>query len=178
MPKVGWGKSQVRRVGVAAFAAMIFSGSVYAADCVAPRERDSQTVRALQSRLMIAAFSCNARGDYNQFVNRYQAHLAFHGSGLRRYFRRTHGAAHRRALNKFVTRLANGASQVSINNRGGFCAESRAIISELMTAPAHRAPLVLAAVALDTDWRRNPAKVCEALAQRPDATLQPAEGWR
>ena len=167
MPKISFGNRLVRRFGAAALIAVTCSGSVYAAECVAPRERDSQIVRALQSRLMIAAFSCNARTDYNKFVKYYRPHLAFHGSGLRQYFRKKHGRSHKRALNRYVTRLANGASQASINDRGRFCAESRAIFSELMSVPAHQAPLILQSVALDTDWRNNPAKLCQALAQRP-----------
>ena len=135
MPKISLGNRLVRRFGAAALIAVTCSGSVYAAEWVAPRERDSQIVRALQSRLMIAAFSCNARTDYNKFVKYYRPHLAFHGSGLRQYFRKKHGRSHKRALNRYVTRLANGASQASINDRGRFCAESRAIFSELMSVP-------------------------------------------
>jgi hypothetical protein len=153
-------------LGAAALIAVTCSSSVYAASCVAPRDHDSQIVRALQSRLMIAAFSCNARTDYNRFVKRYRPHLAFHGDGLRKFFRKKHGKAHKRALNKFVTRLANGASQASIDDRGRFCAESRAIFTALKSAPAHQAPLTLKAVALDTDWRPSRPKVCEAVAQR------------
>ncbi len=104
MPRISLGIRQVRRLSVAALIAVTCSSSVYAASCVAPRDRDSQTVRALQSRLMIAAFSCNARADYNRFVKRYQPHLAYHGNGLRKYFRKKHGRAHKRALNKFITR--------------------------------------------------------------------------
>lgn len=167
MPRVAWGKRQVRWFSTVVLIAATCSGSVFAAECVAPRERDSQTVRALQSRLMIAAFSCNARADYNQFVNRYRHHLAFHGYGLRQYFRKKHGGGHLQALNRFVTRLANGASQASISDRGGFCAQSRTILAELMTVPTHEAPLALQAVAIDTDWRREPVKVCEALVQHP-----------
>ena len=166
MPKISFGMRQARVFGAATLIALTCSSSVYAANCVAPRERDSQIVRALQSRLMIAALSCNARGDYNKFVNHYQRHLTYHGKGLRKYFREKHGKKHKRALNKFVTRLANGASQGSIKDRRGFCAESRAIFTQLMSAPAHRAPVTLQAVALDTDWRHRPAKVCEAVAQR------------
>ena len=166
MPRNFLVKRRVRLFGAAALIAVTCSGSVYAASCVAPRDRDSQIVRALQSRLMIAAFSCNARTDYNQFVKRYQPHLAYHGTGLRKYFRKKHGRSHKRALNKFVTRLANGASQASINNRSGFCADSRAIFSALRSVPSNQAPLTLRAVALNTDWRNNPAKVCEAVAQR------------
>lgn len=166
MPRVFSGMRHLRCFGAAALIAVTCSSSVYAASCVAPRDRDSQIVRALQSRLMIAAFSCNARADYNHFVKRYRRHLAFHGAGLRKYFRKKHGRAHKRALNKYVTHLANGASQASINDRRRFCAESRAIFVELKSASRHRAPLTLKAVALDTDWRPNPKKVCEAVAQR------------
>ena len=108
---------------------------------------------------MIAALSCDARSDYNQFVNQYRPHLSFHGNELRQYFRKKHGRSHKRALNRFVTLLANGASQESIRDRGGFCAQSLDIFAALRTAPAHHAPLALQAVALDTDWRYNPAKV-------------------
>lgn len=166
MPGISLGNRQIRLLGAAALIAATCSGSVYAADCVAPRDRDSQMVRALQSRLMIAAFSCNARTDYNQFVELYQPHLAYHGSGLRQYFRKKHGKAHNRALNKFVTRLANGASQASINDRGKFCSESRAIFAALISTPAHQAPVALQSIALDTDWRHNPAELCDAVAQR------------
>jgi len=166
MPTIFSGGRLVRRFGAAALIAATCSGSVYAADCVGPRDRDSQTVRALQSRLMIAALSCNARNDYNRFVNAYQRHLTYHGTGLRKYFRKKYGKGYKRALNKFVTDLANGASQASIKDRAAFCAESRVIFAQLRRAPSHRAPLTLKAVALDTDWRARPAKVCEALVDR------------
>lgn len=168
MPSFSIGRFRLRHIGAVTLVAVTCSGSVFAADCVAPRERDAQTVRALQSRLMIAALSCNARNDYNRFVTTYQRHLAYHGTGLRKYFRKKHGRGHKRALNSFVTELANGASQASIKNRSRFCAESRTIFAALMSAPRHQAPLTLQAVALDTDWRPNRAKVCEALVQRND----------
>lgn len=166
MPSISLRRGKLRLLGAAALVALTCSSSVYAASCVQPNERDSQIVRALQSRLMIAALSCNARSDYNRFVKHYQKDLAYHGSGLRKYFRNKYGKKHKKALNKFVTRLANGASQESIKDRRGFCAESRVIFSQLMSAPKHRAPVTLQAVALDTDWRHRPAKVCEAVASR------------
>lgn len=163
------GKGVMRRAriaGTAAVAAMMFAGGVQAADCVSARERDSLTVRALQSRLLVAALSCGARADYNSFVTRYRPQLAAHSSELRKHFRKQHGAAHNKALNAYVTKLANGASQVSIEDRYGFCAESQRALAELLRARAHEAPLVLQAVALDTDWRLEREPVCEALTQR------------
>jgi hypothetical protein len=169
MPSSTKRQGGLRLLGAAALIAITTSSSVYAANCVQPRERDSQIVRALQSRLMIAALSCNARSDYNQFVNHYQKQLSYHGAGLQKYFRTKYGKGHKRALNKFVTRLANGASQESIKDRRGFCAESRAIFAELKSASSRRAPKMLRAVALDTDWRHRPAKVCdEAVAQNTE----------
>lgn len=165
MPRISLGHRYVRRVGAAALVALTCSSSVYAANCIQVRDRDSQTVRALQSRLMIAALSCNARADYNRFVTHYQKHLTYHSVGLRKYFRKKYGKRHKRMLNKFVTELANAASQESIKDRRGFCAESRVIFSQLMKAPKHRAPVMLQAVALDTDWRHR-AEVCEAVAKR------------
>ena len=159
---------RARMAGAAVLAAVLFAGGVQAAECVEARERDSLTVRALQSRLLVAALSCGSRADYNDFVLRYRPHLANHGSELTKHFRKRHGASHQRALNAFVTRLANGASEVSIDNRNGFCAESRAAFAELLRAHRHEAPLVLQAVALDTDWRPQRERVCEALTQRPE----------
>jgi hypothetical protein len=164
MPGITLAKSHIRFIGAAALLALTSTSSVYAAGCIAPRVSDSQMVRALQSRLMIAALSCNARADYNRFVKRYRSHLAYHGAALRKSFRKKYGKSYRRALNKFITEMANGASQASINDRAGFCAESRAIFASLRATPNHRAPLTLQAVAYDTDWRPSKPKVCEAMA--------------
>ena len=166
MPVI-WGRvTRARAFGAAALLAATFIGGAHAAECVGAHERDSLTVRALQSRLMVAAFSCNARTDYNNFVRRYRPYLANHGYELRKYFRKLYGPGYTRALNSFVTTLANGASQVSIADRGEFCNESRAAFTELLRAQSYEAPLTLQAVALDTDWRLNTERVCEALSQR------------
>lgn len=166
-----WEISGFRRAKLACATVLmtvVTAGGAHAADCLGARDRDAQVVRALQSRLMIAAFSCNARADYNQFVLRYRPHLAYHGRGLQHYFRKQHGKRATRVLDSFVTTLANGASQISISDRGRFCDESRVAFSELKIARNHEAPLVLQAVALESDWRFRPAKICEALVQLPE----------
>jgi hypothetical protein len=73
---------------------------------------------------MVAALSCSARGDYNQFARLYAPHLANHGVLLRRWFRKLHGIRHKREINRFVTLLANDASMRSIGDRVEFCAKS------------------------------------------------------
>jgi len=157
---------RARTVGAAALLAATVVGGAQAADCVGSHERDSLTVRALQSRLMVAALSCGARADYNSFVTRYRPYLANHGYELRKYFRKLYGAGFNHAMNRYVTALANGASQVSIADRGGFCNESRAAFTDLLRARNYEAPLTLQAVAVDTDWRPNTERVCEALTRR------------
>jgi hypothetical protein len=166
MPSILRRARRARTVGAAAFLAATFIGGAQAADCVVAQERDSLTVRALQSRLLVAALSCDARADYNDFVTRYRPYLANHGYELRKYFRKLYGTGYDRALNSFVTTLANGASQVSIADRGSFCNESRAAFAELLRARNYEAPLTLQAVALDTDWRPDTERVCEAISQR------------
>jgi len=166
MPVVTGRARRARTVGAAVLLAATFIGGAQAADCVGSQERDSLTVRALQSRLMVAALSCGARADYNSFVTRYRPYLANHGYELRKYFRKLYGAGYSNAMNSFVTALANGASQVSIADRNAFCSESRAAFGELLRARNYEAPLTLQAVALDTDWRPSTERVCEALSQR------------
>ena len=133
--------------------------------CPAPDEHDSLTVRALQSRLMVAALSCSARDDYNRFVNRYTPHLADHAASMRKWFRKLHGGGHRQEVNRFVTRLANDASMLSIRNRPQFCAQSRDALSALLAAPRHQSWPTLRAVALETRWIRALPAGCEALSQ-------------
>ena len=157
-------RSLGRMAAIAAVCATV-STPALAAMCPAPDEHDSLTVRALQSRLMVAALSCSARDDYNRFVNRYTPHLADHAASMRKWFRKLHGGGHRQEVNRFVTRLANDASMLSIRNRPQFCAQSRDALSALLAAPRHQSWPTLRAVALETRWVRALPAGCEALSQ-------------
>lgn len=90
-------------------------------------------VRALQSDLMVAALSCQARDRYNTVVTRLRAPLTQHGAALRQYFQRLHGSAHHPKLNTFVTALANDASTRSLQERDTFCQRAHALMDKLMT---------------------------------------------
>ena len=114
---------------------------------------------------MVAALSCSARDDYNRFVYRYTPQLADHGASLRKWFRKLHGGGHKREINRFVTRLANDASMLSIRDRQKFCARSRDALTALLEAPRNQSWPTLRAVALETKWTRALPAGCEALSQ-------------
>jgi hypothetical protein len=145
----------VRRFGAGVAIAAAVSGPVQAMTCPAPDERSSLTVRALQAKLMVAALSCSARGDYNQFARLYAPHLANHGVSLRRWFRKLHGIRHKREINRFVTLLANDASMRSIGDRVEFCAKSQEAFSVLLKASRATSRQTLKDVAIATNWRQD-----------------------
>lgn len=87
--------------------------------CANRAELEAIQIRHLQSRLMVAALSCNQQKAYNDFVGAFQAELTAHGTQLVAYFNRTkQGTA---ALNRTVTELANAAAKLRAQNPEGFC---------------------------------------------------------
>jgi hypothetical protein len=156
---------RLRGAAVAGALAAVLAGPANALTCPAPDEQNSLTVRALQAKLMVAALSCSARGDYNAFVHRYTPHLANHAVSLRRWFSKLYGGSHKREINRFVTQLANDASMRSIGDRPDFCAKSRVAFSALLEAPRQQSRFTLQAVALETSWRRDIPAGCQALTQ-------------
>ena len=126
--------------------------AVQAAPCaVTGAARPSQAdisieVRRLQTNLMVAALTCNARADYNAFVVAHRTSLQNYGKIIRTEFRRRFGKAGDSKLNTFVTRLANEASTRSNADRDGFCADAAATfqqakvqnisLTQMVTVPA------------------------------------------
>jgi len=157
---------QLVKFGGAVATAALIGASAQAMECARPGDRDGLSVRALQSRLMVAALICDSRSDYNAFVTRFRPQLAEHGKRLTRYFRRAHGKRYKRELNAYVTELANQASLLSNADRTGFCAASRNAFSRLLRAPAGDAPRVLSLVAAQTGGAADPQPGCDALSRR------------
>jgi hypothetical protein len=90
-----------------------------------PTQADiSIEVRRLQTNLMVAALTCSAREDYNEFVVTHRSSLQKYGKTIRAEFRRRYGKEGDSKLNQFVTRLANEASARSNADRENFCAEA------------------------------------------------------
>jgi len=92
-----------------------------AAPCVAPNELAPLQVRMLQTELMVAALTCNQRTDYNSFITHFQPQLSSQGKSLQSFFKQKYGAGSAKALNGFVTRIANESSRRGMLKRGQFC---------------------------------------------------------
>jgi len=150
----------ILKTGGAMAAAALIGASAQAMACAGVDDRDGMAVRALQTRLMVAALTCDARGDYNRFATRFRQQLSVHGTRLRRYFRHAHGDRPEQALNLYVTDLANRASMLSIDDRAGFCATSRAAFGRLQGAPDRDAYRVLSQVAAKTGGAHDPKPGC------------------
>ena len=112
-----------------------FSASVWAAAC-APKKLTaaevSNEVRKLQTTLMVAALSCGHRDNYNKFVTKFKSALQRHGHAIRSDFRKRYGAGGKKKLNKYVTALANEASQRSNADYDAFCADAGQLYKSLI----------------------------------------------
>lgn len=78
-------------------------------------------VRMLQTEMMVAALTCNYHLEYNTFIETHGSELTRHASTLKAMFRRQHGGSAQRALDRYVTQLANDVSIRSIRTRATFC---------------------------------------------------------
>jgi hypothetical protein len=162
----------VAALGVAA------TGTAIAQACVNAREQQAFHLRALQTHLMVGALSCGMHDRYNAFVTRWQSDLAGAHRNLTGYFNRTQGG--QRALNEYITALANAQSQEGIRLGSTFCGrvgplfERVALIqtsTELITASAG------AGLPLAFDLR--PCEIRSAADQAPQrATQQQAQPQR
>jgi hypothetical protein len=123
-----------RRAIVAwAVTVLTLAGSAGAAQpCANSQEADAIYVRHLQSRLMVAALSCGQQDAYNAFVSRHKADLGLYGPLLITYFQRAGGA---KALNGFVTDLANAAAAIRAANPEAFCNQTWTMFWSLQQRP-------------------------------------------
>jgi hypothetical protein len=133
-----------------ALAAALFlpTTSATSASCPAPAKSIASQgeiaieVRRLQTTLMVAALSCNARSYYNDFVKKYRPRLQHYGKAIRIEFRRRYGQDGAKELNRFVTHLANKASARSNANRATFCSEALTFFQQAAARDAVLASIV------------------------------------
>ena len=108
----------------AALAALILLAVAQHADaaaCAKPEDLPPLRTRALQTDLMVSALSCGEAKRYNKFVTDFRPELIKQGKALRAYFKRAHGSRAGAETDKFVTQLANLASQRSSRDKAAFC---------------------------------------------------------
>jgi hypothetical protein len=102
-----------------------------APSCVTITERASLDARLVKEYLMVAAFNCDARHQYNSFVTKYEPDLRNHATVVKQHFARTHGKKSEREIDRYVTAAANEASVASNADRAGFCKRSTALLNDL-----------------------------------------------
>ena len=107
--------------------ALVIPGLAQAAPCAKQADQTALQVRMLQTELMVAALTCNQRTDYNSFVTRFKPQLSAQGKHLQVFFKTQYGAASSKALNGFITRIANESSRRGMQKRGEFCRNAASI---------------------------------------------------
>ncbi len=136
---------RAKRVALAVVAALALAApSVASAGdimaCASHDEAAAFRLRHLQSRLMVAALSCNQQAAYNTFVEHFRTDLVNAGGRITSYFQRSGGGQN--ALNKHITELANAAGLSRAEDPDGFCGRSWTVFWNL-----EQDPLILSTVA-------------------------------
>ena len=145
---------------IVTFITLGFSASVWAAAC-APKKLTpaevSKEVRKLQTTLMVAALSCGHRDNYNKFVTKFMSALQHHGHVIRSDFHRRYGAGGKKKLNKYVTALANEASQRSNADFDAFCVDAGQLYKSLIVKkPKELGPFAAKSVVVEFGGTFNP----------------------
>ncbi|MBV9755990.1 MAG: hypothetical protein JO047_02975 [Alphaproteobacteria bacterium] len=117
-------------IGGVLAAGLAAAGVASAEPCARPAEHAAFDLAALKSALMVTALTCHAEDRYNQFVVRYRADLLKAEHALGAYFVRAHGG--QRALDDYITSLANAQSEAGIRLGGTICDQRLAMFDRVM----------------------------------------------
>jgi hypothetical protein len=155
------------RVYVAALAGSmaLAAWSPASATCAREPEVTAFNMRALQSRLMVTALTCDMYDQYNSFVLRNRAALDGSRRTLVSYFGRAGGGE--RAFSNYDTELANVQSTDSTRRGSLFCSDMRPVFAEVLGLP-NTAELQKYAVAKSLPQPRV-VEACPAASSRPAA---------
>lgn len=127
---------KARKLSLAAVTFLaVFSLSGIAEACLrgtVPTSTLALSVRTLQSDLMVSALSCNDRASYNAFAVKYRPNLKTHGDALKKHFGEMHGGNAKRALNTYVTDLANYAAIRHATDNKAFCGGTERLFKALL----------------------------------------------
>ncbi len=118
-------------------AAVIFAGvpSNAVAICSSDVEQQALNTRVFQSELMVAALACNQQKQYNKFVVKFEPLLVERGKGVRAFFTRNYGGRAEKALNRFVTRIANDAASRGLETEeSAYCEHTSQRFNQILTA--------------------------------------------
>lgn len=89
-------------------------------------------MRAIQSKLMVAALSCEgAKSRYNSFAIKFKRHLADNGKILNSYFKCMNGKKSLYHMDKMITSIANIAANMNSSDHESFCEEADQLFTAL-----------------------------------------------
>lgn len=104
--------------------------------CANPTELKALNSRALQTKLTLAALSCNERKRYTSFVKQYKPQLNAQAKILRKYFTRNYKKEGNFRLDQFVTRLANAyGNGIRAKESNQFCVDTRKLFNAALISP-------------------------------------------
>lgn len=119
---------------IAAVCVIFLFPAVASATCARTSEHDAFAIRALQSQMMVAALSCNQQSAYNQLMRKHTRRFTESGKLIKAYFQRNYGTGYEGRLNRFVTTLANNATQASMDyNSESYCDNMRSTFHDLIS---------------------------------------------
>jgi hypothetical protein len=107
---------------VAACLSILSAQAAPAPACVKGADETALQTRTVQTDLMVAALSCSASARYNDFVKGNQPALMAAHTQLTSFFTKKRGG--QKAMNAFITKLANDASRRSVADIARFCQET------------------------------------------------------
>jgi hypothetical protein len=111
---------------------MLLTAAQDAAACAKPEDLPSLRTRAFQTELMVSALSCGESTRYNRFITDFRPELVTQGKAMQAYFKREHGSRAQAETDKFVTQLANLASQRSSKDKAAFCAGTKNLFGKVL----------------------------------------------
>ncbi len=121
--------------------------------CAKPPELAALDVQGLQSRLMVTALSCDARDQYNAFVDRYRTMLAAEDKTLASYFARNYGGSAQAEHDSYITALANAQSEIGTQEGVTFCEQNIGRFKQVMALPAAQLPVYAQAKPIDQPYK-------------------------
>lgn len=151
-------------------AAGLFTAEVALAQpCATSIDQGAFDTMALKSELMVVALTCEARPQYNAFIEQFRPDLAREERVLNNWFERAYGKRARTMHDEYVTNLANAESDVGLKRGTLFCSERANLFptvmklrgaEELVNFASHRVqpqPIVLASCNQAHPTGRQPA---------------------
>ncbi|MEM7570525.1 MAG: hypothetical protein AAF337_12095 [Pseudomonadota bacterium] len=141
--------------------------------CLSAGEAQAEQIRRLKTTLMVGALQCSHAShlkvteSYNAFVETHSKAIVDHDAVLSGYFKRVHGATHRRAMDRHVTSTANKVATQSYKT-AGFCEKVAALAEQALS----QSPQTLISVAQTNTLAPATIKSCApATVQSAGATV-------